>query len=56
MSTAKAPAAPSDRICEKDTKNPFIAYLLLKNPKQRLKQSVNYHQLTKTETSRRRHL
>ena len=37
----------------KKTLKPFHLLTIAKTPKQKLKQSVNYHQLTKTETARR---
>ena len=40
----------------KKTLKPFHRLIIAKTPKQKLKQSVNYHQLTKTKTSRRRQL
>ena len=40
----------------KKTLKAFYRLITAKKPKQKLKQSVNYHQLTKTETSRRRQL
>ena len=40
----------------KKTLKAFHRLIIVKNPKQKLNQSVNYHHLTKTETSSRRQL
>ena len=57
MSTAKAPVAPSGRICEKVTKNnSSLNYCLKPQTKVKTISEFNYHQLTKTETSRQRQL